>query len=590
MKHSLALSILALSLLSASVSTRPAAAKPTAQPATRPSPERLTLGPCTGKELPAEARCGSYEVFENRAAQKGRKIALRVVVLPATGAQRASDAVTFFSGGPGESSVQEAGFLAEQYKKLREHRDFLFVDDRGTGGSGALDCPEIQSVQGFLDSFLPIAGVRACRERLSRQADLSQYTNDNAMDDIDEVRAALGYDRLNIIGASYGTRAELVYLRRHPDRVRTAVFEGTIPTFARTPLGFAQGTQKALDNLVADCLGDTACGAAFPNLRSEIAAVLARAEKEQVKVDVVAPETATPVALSMTRNAVAQTIRYMLYDSLSALEIPFQVHQAAQGDFRPLAESAYSWSKLITSMSQGYFLSVTCAEDVGFIHDAEVSAAVAGTFLGDFRVRQQRAACAEWPAAKLSQEFLAPVAADVPSLLISGQRDPATPSADGAAAARTLRHSKHVIVPFSGHGWDGLRGTECLDGLEMAVVEKGTVDSLDTSCVAKVTRPPFPTSAGEPEVPLSSSQIEPLAGSYTSNRGPLVIDLAAGRLRATFPGEPPFFLLPTSPTRFRLQGFPAGYAMIFEKGESGPATALTFIRPSAPEKRMPRQR
>jgi hypothetical protein len=147
-----------------------------------------------------------------------------------------------------------------------------------------------------------------------------------------------------------------------------------------------------------------------------------------------------------------------------------------------------------------------------------------------------------------------------------------------------------VTVPFSGHGWEGLRGTECLDGLVISVVEKGTVDALDTSCVAKVTRPPFPTSAGEPEVQLSSSQIEPLAGSYTSNRGPLVIDLAAGRLRATFPGESPFLLLPISPTRFRPQGIPAGYALIFEKGESGLATAVTLIKPGAPEMRMPRQR
>src|SRR3954468_2474860 len=152
MKPSLALSVLALSLLATPVLTKPAAAKP----ATGPSPQRLTLGPCTDKGLPAEARCGSYEVFENRAAKKGRKIALRVVVLPATGAERASDAVTFFSGGPGESSVQGAGFYAQQYKQLREHRDFLFVDYRGTGGSGALDCPEMQSVQGFLDSFLPV--------------------------------------------------------------------------------------------------------------------------------------------------------------------------------------------------------------------------------------------------------------------------------------------------------------------------------------------------------------------------------------------------------------------------------------------------
>src|SRR5215217_579 len=74
---------------------------------------RLTIGACTDPALPKDARCGTYEVFENRAAKKGRKIPLRVVVLPALGPDRLPDPVVYFAGGPGQSSVEGAGFLSE---------------------------------------------------------------------------------------------------------------------------------------------------------------------------------------------------------------------------------------------------------------------------------------------------------------------------------------------------------------------------------------------------------------------------------------------------------------------------------------------
>src|SRR5215218_4126669 len=138
------------------------------------STPKLVLGACTGANLPKDARCGAYEVFENRAAKKGRTIALRVVVLPALGPDRLPDPVVYFAGGPGSSSVEQGMYLSQSLAPLRQRRDILFVDARGTGGSGSLDCPELrpESVQGFLDHSMPLAKVRACRERLSQVADL----------------------------------------------------------------------------------------------------------------------------------------------------------------------------------------------------------------------------------------------------------------------------------------------------------------------------------------------------------------------------------------------------------------------------------
>jgi len=175
------------------------------------------------------------------------------------------------------------------------------------------------------------------------------------------------------------------------------------------------------------------------------------------RVQLTDPETGKTREIRLSRDGVAQTVRSMLYNPSSAAELPLRVHLAAQGDWKPLAERAVSYVWGLTSdISQGYFLSVTCAEDLPFIRDAEIPAAVAGTFLGDFRIRNQRAACAGWPAARVPESFLKPVVSDVPSLVIAGELDPATPPEDGAAAARTLRHSRYVLVPGASHGLGGL--------------------------------------------------------------------------------------------------------------------------------------
>ncbi|HYO15420.1 MAG TPA: alpha/beta fold hydrolase, partial [Thermoanaerobaculia bacterium] len=459
-----------------------------------PAP-KLELRACTGiPGLPPEARCGTYEVWENRAAKSGRKIPLRVLVLPATGPDRLPDPFVFFSGGPGDSNVDAASWLAEELGALRKRRDILLVDFRGTGGSGGLFCTELPGsagLQGTLDHFLPPERVRACAERLSKTADLSQYTNDTSVDDIDEVRAALGYDRINLFGGSAGSRSGLVYLRRHPDKVRTAILSGLVPMDDLGPFDMARSAQRALDGLIAECEGDAACRGAFPRLREEVAAVLERAGKDPMTVPVTDRETGKPVEVRLTRSAVAQALRAMLYSPVAAARLPFKVHRAAQGDWKPLAETAHAWAAGVAGLADGYYLSLTCAEELPFIRENEIPAAVQGTFLGDFRIRAQQVACAAWPVPPVGREFLEPVTSDVPVLLISGERDPVTPPGNAEHAARTLKNSLHVVVPDAGHSFSGIEGGEHIIDLIIKVVETGTVKGLDTSFTARMKRPEF---------------------------------------------------------------------------------------------------
>lgn len=561
------------------------------------APRRPELTPCQTPETPPGALCGTYEVFENRAARTGRKIPLRVVVLPATGPGRLSDPFVFFSGGPGEASIPMGLFLAEELASLRQKRDVLLVDFRGTGQSGELTCPELRSdpgVQGFLDDFMPAAKVRACRDRLKKEVDLSWYTTDAAVDDIEEVRTALGYGPLNLMGVSYGTQAVLAYLRRHPGSLRTAMMDGVVVPDGQHLLAIARNAQDALDGLIAECAGDPPCQGAFPRLRQDVEAVLRRATADPVRAELTDPETGQPVEIRLTRNAVAQTLRYMLYEPVDAVQIPLQVHRAAEGDWRPLAWSARLFGGMMSTAAEGFYLSVTCAEDVAFVKDGEIAAAVAGTILGDFRIRRQQAACERWPTRGLGPEIHTPVVSDVPVLLISGERDPVTPASNGDRVARTLERARHLVVADAGHGKGGMQGRGCLSGITATFVEAGTAEGLDTSCIARMHRPDFVLTLGDPEVAAAPADLERLQGTYANREMGFAarVDLLGSRLRFFATEGPPFrfLLVPIAPNRFRAEGagIAPGLVIAFQVTE-GKASAFSVLQPGKPEVVMTRQ-
>jgi pimeloyl-ACP methyl ester carboxylesterase len=461
----------------------------------------LELKPCRLPEIEGEAlRCGTYEVFEDRAAGKGRKIALRVVVVPARETPVEPDPVIYFEGGPGVSIVQSGPDVVAELAAILRHRDILLVDVRGTGGSHRLDCPRPDGGQAMpaiaqtLDTFMDPAALRRCRETLEKENDLSQYTTDSIVDDVDEVRAALGYPKVNVMGASYGTRAALVYLRRHPESVRTVMISSVLPVDARVPTHLARHTQAGFDRLAADCAAEPACHSAFPDPKGDLDAVLKRLAAGPVEV-AVQDDDGKPQRLRLSRNGAAQTVRYLLYRPAGIRMLPLFLHRAAAGDPGPLGQAAWDIASAMRSASsQGLYLSVTCAEDVAFVDRAEAAKLSEGTFFGDFRLRQQIEACEGWPAAKLPASFLEPVRSKVPVLILAGENDPATPVEWARKVSETLPGSRLLVVPGGSHVFYNLEGIECLDRLTAELVERGSAEGLDLEgCRRSIRRPPFAT-------------------------------------------------------------------------------------------------
>ncbi|MEA2599278.1 MAG: hypothetical protein QOF89_270 [Acidobacteriota bacterium] len=539
--------------------------------------KKLEPVPCAIPSLPKDARCGVYEVFENRAAQSGRRIPLQVVILPATGPERLPDPLLYFAGGPGASSLDEGRWFAMSAPELRKNRDVLLIDSRGTGRSAALICDELRgtgSVQGFLEEYMPADKVRVCRDRLAKTADLTQYSTDNVVDDAEEIRTALGYGKVNLMGTSYGTRTVQVYLRRHPGSVRTAVMSGVLPVGEAFPLVTARYAQQALNGLIAECKGDPACTKAFPKLQEEVAAVFRQVAKEPVRAQAVNPETGQPFDVILSKNGLGQVLRRMLYYNNWISLTPLYLHLAANGSWQPLAEFAQAISLSQGASSDGYFLSITCSEDLAFVRDEEIPAAVAGTFLGDLRVRKQQAVCVGWPAPKLGPEFRVPVTSDVPTLLLSGGADPVTPPSSGERVARMLKRSRHVVVPDGGHGQDGMTGEECVPKMISAFIASGDAGSLDVSCVARMRRPDFLLRL-EPEVKLKPEELDRLTGAWQGKDGVKIrTEAVGGYLRVVFPNGSNL-LAATSPTSFRRRTGEPGFRITFGL-QDGRAVAMTL--------------
>jgi pimeloyl-ACP methyl ester carboxylesterase len=454
------------------------------------------LKPCTLPGTGEELLCGKLTVFENRQSRAGRTIDLNVVVLPALDPGQKEAPLFELAGGPGQAATGAVWFYTKEGKEYRRRRDVVLVDQRGTGGSNPLNAPATtKRPQDYLSEMYPVDYVNRMRAALEPRADLTQYTTSIAMDDLDDVRAWLGYERINLIGFSYGTRAALVYLRQHPDRVHSAILMGVAPTYLKVPLHHARSAKRALDLLLAECAADTACHEAFPEIEREWNEVLARLGREPARVEYSPPDKSGPVMAEIQRDIFAEKIRPLMYSRASAAQVPLIVHKAAEGDFGPFLKEVIR--DRFGPLSDGMYLSVTCAEDVPFIDQAEAAQANAGNPFGNYRVEQQTRACGLWPRGTIPAGFHEPVSAEVPVLIVSGNLDPVSPPQWGDEAARHLPNSRHIVIAQGAHIHQGMKNAECIDKVMLEFLAKRDARDLDTSCLERIQPPPFVTETAE---------------------------------------------------------------------------------------------
>lgn len=461
---------------------------------------QVALTPCAIEGVPGEAQCGTYKVWENRSARQGRQIDLSIIVLSALEPNKRADPFFMLQGGPGDAPSFNARFYSRAFHDIRKTRDLVLVDLRGTGKSAALTCPELArpDADGNFDpDLLSVAAVRACRARLEKIADLRLYTTEIAVDDLEDVRQALGYGPINVYGTSYGTRVAQVYLRKYPKSLRAVAMKGIVPPSMAMPETHARAGEDAWQALVARCQGDANCRRTFPTLDADFRQLLARLEKDVPVLSQSAGANRQAATIQVTRGLFAEAFRNVLYTPEGSAQAPLQVKQLLAGDDRRLAETALAGRTVLGGdrLAAGFFLSVTCTEDIPFL-SKDADARAAGTFGGNYRLQQQRAACKEWPRGSVTGAHQQQVTSTVPTLLISGELDPVTPPSGGDEVVQHLSRGRHVVIRNNGHPIGNAE--KCIGQMIGEFLDRASVEGLAIGCAANNPAPPFLLSGKTP--------------------------------------------------------------------------------------------
>jgi pimeloyl-ACP methyl ester carboxylesterase len=239
--------------------------------------------------------------------------------------------------------------------------------------------------------------------------------------------------------------------------------------------------------VLEECAADPECSAAFPNVRTELTAVLERLEEGPADATVQLRGSPDKVPVKVSRNTFAETLRMMMYSALNSRSVPLFIHQAYEGNFDPTAQQALRRNRALrTTLAMAMLHCVVCAEDIDLIDPAEIEAETGYTYFGDFRVRQQMAICDFWPRSNLPADHGEPVSVEVPVLLLSGTIDAVTPPRWGEEAASHLPNSLHVVAPGA-HGVGG----DCIQSIIDTFMNTGSVAGIDTSCVEDMKLAPF---------------------------------------------------------------------------------------------------
>jgi pimeloyl-ACP methyl ester carboxylesterase len=461
---------------------------------------------CRLKGIEIAVRCTTVTVPEDRAHPEGRQIALHVAVVPALARRPEPDAIFVLAGGPGQSATDVAGLVFPLFSKPNREHDLVFVDQRGTGDSHLLSCQPETARVGLADAFDADdldARIGRCAARLMKDADLTKYTTSIAMRDLDAVRTRLGYTQIDLWGGSYGTRAALEYARQFPDHVRTMTLDGVAPASQKLPLSFGVDTYATLVGLLADCEADVRCSTRYPALRRDADALVARLATTGADIDVVGPLDGKRVHLRLTPIALAQLLRTPLYASITASIVPAAITAAAHGDFDAFAALLQMvGGSTEQHLALGMHLSVVCAEDVAAItadERARAKAEVAKSVVdgrpnpfAELYLGQYDRYCHDWPRGYADAGYFEPLTgkpgANIPTLMLSGGIDPATPPVHAEEVARTLTRVKHLVARNIGHGVS-LQG--CAPDLFARFIKGADPAAIDGACLATIPRPPF---------------------------------------------------------------------------------------------------
>ena len=436
--------------------------------------------------LVSESRCLIFERPENPDRPDERQIPLRVMVIPALKANPLLDPLVILAGGPGQAATEMAS-LGLIFNKIRQDRDILLLDQRGTGELSRLQCPSNQDqLEDFsLENLLAVQSEQLNNCLNTIDASPEYYTTDIAITDLEALRQYLGYRQFNLWGASYGTRVALAFLQAYPNSVRTTVLDGVAPTAITLPLYIERDASRALDKIFVACEEEEPCARHYPNLRQHFLELGARFRTQQT-LSISDPTTGETMPIVVDVDWLHASLRAPLYGRATQRLVPYIIKQAHQGNYAPLL----SVSAIDGGINEGMFLSVVCNEDAAKIDPAAMQREQSERYT--LKSRQLSIpiieACKQWPTRELPESYFEPVNSDLPVLIFSGSTDPVTPPIWGDSVLPGLSNASHIVVEGFAHN---TLGTRCTVDIISNFIESAELSEIDTSCLKDIKRRPF---------------------------------------------------------------------------------------------------
>lgn len=443
----------------------------------------------TAAWLPAvSAECATLTVPEDPSAPAdGNEIELFIARVPSLNAAPREDPIVIVAGGPGQAATDFYPRVRAAFEPIRRDRDIVLVDQRGTGNSAPLQCPQISAATVELadPETLPVL-MEACLAELD--GDPRLYTTAIAVRDLEHVREALGVEQWNLYGVSYGTRVAQHYLRRYPQRTRALILDGVVPSEAALGPDVAAQSQRVLDRILARCAAEAACAERYPDVAIQLDSLLISLAEGAATVSLADPRSAMPRTRQLSLAHVAAVLRLLSYSPQTAALLPLLIDAAASGNLAPMAAQAEMLtSELESALSLPMHNAVVCTEDAPFFA-APAPAEIEGTYLGTTLIDALSAVCGVWPRGVLDADLREPLRSAHPALLLSGDADPITPPEYAEQVLTGLSHARHLVGPGQGHG---LAGVGCVPRLMREFLDTLEPESLDAACLEREHASPF---------------------------------------------------------------------------------------------------
>ena len=440
-----------------------------------------------------EKHCYTIDMLENPNSQDGSRINVNVLQVRAL-KQQGHSPLFIIAGGPGQAATQLASQLTWIFRKILQNRDLVFIDQRGTGKSHPLNCNISEQDLGLSTSkqqALFLQELRVCIDELD--ADFEYYTTKIAVSDLETARKKLGYDKINLWGASYGTRVVLEYMRLFPRAIDSTILDGVAPYENRIPFFLTQDSSYSLQKIFEECELQSACKNTFPELKNNWLNLLNTLKHKPLLISLSHPRTQKEDNVYIDDVIISTWLRTALYARELAPIIPYSIAQAVNGNYEPLYGLGSLAENLNENISLGMQLAVLCMEgytDTIITPDYNHLLSVHPLFdnkdltpLFNFNERtQMQQICNMFP--KIERDTLfQPIKSDIPTLILSGTFDPATPPYWANVIAKHLTQSKHIVVTGAHHGVSSL---PCIPGLIDLFLRQKHDQEIDLSCVDSI--------------------------------------------------------------------------------------------------------